>query len=180
MERLKKYFNSAVAVMLLLVTATVNVACSDDDEDKGGSQKVYVKTVKMSATVEPTADLLNLADITLSYTDDQGANVTQAVTSEKQTLNAEITKFPANGTVTYTLKLKTNANIDASKAYKLSSGVKINLTSLMSDGTTGGFYSSGSSFTMDIPGNKVEEWLSEYAAKTYSVKIDKDGGLPSL
>ncbi|MDY6098504.1 MAG: hypothetical protein SPI27_01970, partial [Bacteroidaceae bacterium] len=75
MERLKKYFNSAVAVMLLLVTATVNVACSDDDEeDKGGSQKVYVKTVKMSATVEPTADLLNLADITLSYTDDQGAN----------------------------------------------------------------------------------------------------------
>ena len=87
---------------------------------------------------------------------------------------------PANGTVTYTLKLKTNANIDASKAYKLSSGVKINLTSLMSNGTTGGFYSSGSSFTIDIPGNKVEEWLSEYAAKTYSVKIDKDGGLPSL
>ena len=52
MERLKKYFNSAVAVMLLLVTATVNVSCGDDDEeDKGGSQKVYVKTVKMSATV---------------------------------------------------------------------------------------------------------------------------------
>ena len=180
MERLKKYFNSAVAVMLLLVTATVNVACSDDDEDKGGSQKVYVKTVKMSATVEPTADLLNLADITLSYTDDQGANVTQAVTSEKHTLNAEITKFPANGTVTYTLKLKTNANIDASKAYKLSSGVKINLTSLMSDGTTGDSYSSGSSSTIDISGNKVEEWLSKNAAKTYSVKIDKDGGLPSL
>ena len=180
MERLKKYFNSAVAVMLLLVTATVNVACSDDDEDKGGSQKVYVKTVQMSATVEPTADLLNLADITLSYTDDQGANVTQAVTSEKQTLNAEISKFPANGTVTYTLKLKTNANIDASKAYKLSSGVKINLTSLMSNGTTGGSYSSGSSSTIDISGNKVEEWLSKNAAKTYSVKIDKDGGLPSL
>ena len=180
MERLKKYFNSAVAVMLLLVTATVNVACSDDDEDKGGSQKVYVKTVKMSATVEPTADLLNLADITLSYTDDQGANVTQTVTSEKNTLNAEITKFPANGTVTYTLKLKTNANIDASKAYKLSSGVKINLTSLMSDGTKGDLYSSGSSSTIDISGNKVEEWLSKNAAKTYSVKIDKDGGLPSL
>ena len=181
MERLKKYFNSAVAVMLLLVTATVNVSCGDDDEeDKGGSQKVYVKTVKMSATVEPTADLLNLADITLSYTDDQGANVTQAVTSEKQTLNAEISKFPANGTVTYTLKLKTNANIDASKTYKLSKGVKINLTSLMSDGTTGGSYSSGASSTIDISGNKVEEWLSKYAAKTYSVKIDKDGGLPSL
>ena len=182
MERLKKYFNSAVAVMLLLVTATVNVACSsdDDEEDKGGSQKVYVKTVKMSATVEPTADLLNLADITLSYTDDQGANVTQAVTSEKQTLNAEITKFPANGTVTYTLKLKTNANIDASKAYKLSKGVKINLTSFMSDGKKGGFYASGSPSTQAIPGNKVEEWLSENAAKTYSVKIDKDGGLPSL
>ena len=180
MERLKKYFNSAVAVMLLLVTATVNVACSDDDEDKGGSQKVYVKTVKMSATVEPTADLLNLADITLSYTDDQGANVTQAVTSEKQTLNAEITKFPANGTVTYTLKLKTNANIDASKAYKLSKGVKITLTSFMSDGKKGGFYASGSPSTQAIPGNKVEEWLSENATKTYSVKIDKDGGFSSL
>ena len=180
MERLKKYFNSAVAVMLLIVTATMNVACGDDEEDKGESQKVYVKTVKMSATVEPTADLLNLADITLSYTDDQGANVTQAVTSEKQTLNAEISKFPANGTVTYTLKLKTNANIDASKAYKLSSGVKINLTSLMSDGTTGDSYSSGSSSTIDISGNKVEEWLSKNAAKTYSVKIDKDVGLPSL
>ena len=180
MERLKKYFNSAVAVMLLLVTATMNVACGDDEEDKGESQKVYVKTVKMSATVEPTADLLNLADITLSYTDDQGANVTQAVTSEKQTLNAEISKFPANGTVTYTLKLKTNANIDASKAYKLSSGVKINLTSLMSDGTTGDSYSSGSSSTIDISGNKVEEWLSKNAAKTYSVKIDKDGGFSSL
>ena len=180
MERLKKYFYSAVAVMLLLVTATVNVACSDDDEDKGGSQKVYVKTVTMSATVEPTADLLNLADITLSYTDDQGANVTQAVTSEKNTLNAEITKFPANGTVTYTLKLKTNANIDASKAYKLSKGVKINLTSFMSDGKKGGFYASGSPSTQAIPGNKVEEWLSENATKTYSVKIDKDGGLPSL
>ena len=181
MERLKKYFNSAVAVMLLLVTATVNVACDgDDDEDKGGSQKVYVKTVKMSATVEPTADLLNLADITLSYTDDQGANVTQAVTSEKNTLNAEITKFPANGTVTYTLKLKTNANIDASKSYKLSKGVKINLTSFMSDGKKGGFYASGSPSTQAIPGNKVEEWLSENATKTYSVKIDKDGGLPSL
>ena len=180
MERLKKYFNSAVAVMLLLVTATVNVACSDDDEDKGGSQKVYVKTVTMSATVEPTADLLNLADITLSYTDDQGANVTQAVTSEKNTLNAEITKFPANGTVTYTLKLKTNANIDASKAYKLSKGVKINLTSFMSDGKKGGFYASGSPSTQAIPGNKVEKWLSENATKTYSVKIDKDGGLPSL
>ena len=180
MERLKKYFYSAVAVMLLLVTATVNVACSDDDEDKGGSQKVYVKTVTMSATVEPTADLLNLADITLSYTDDQGANVTQTVTSEKNTLNAEITKFPANGTVTYTLKLKTNANIDASKAYKLSKGVKINLTSFMSDGKKGGFYASGSPSTQAIPGNKVEEWLSENATKTYSVKIDKDGGLPSL
>ena len=180
MERLKKYFNSAVAVMLLLVTATVNVACSDDDEDKGGSQKVYVKTVTMSATVEPTADLLNLADITLSYTDDQGANVTQTVTSEKNTLNAEITKFPANGTVTYTLKLKTNANIDASKAYKLSKGVKINLTSFMSDGKKGGFYASGSPSTQAIPGNKVEKWLSENATKTYSVKIDKDGGLPSL
>ena len=180
MERLKKYFNSAVAVMLLLVTATVNVACSDDDEDKGESQKVYVKTVQMSATVEPTADLLNLADITLSYTDDQGANVTQAVTSEKNTLNAEITKFPANGTVTYTLKLKTNANIDASKAYKLSKGVKITLTSFMSDGKKGGFYASGSPSTQAIPGNKVEEWLSENATKTYSVKIDKDGGLPSL
>ena len=180
MERLKKYFNSAVAVMLLLVIATVNVACSDDDEDKGGSQKVYVKTVTMSATVEPTADLLNLADITLSYTDDQGANVTQAVTSEKNTLNAEITKFPANGTVTYTLKLKTNANIDASKAYKLSKGVKISLTSFMSDGKKGGFYASGSPSTQAIPGNKVEKWLSENATKTYSVKIDKDGGLPSL
>ena len=180
MERLKKYFNSAVAVMLLLVTATVNVACSDDDEDKGESQKVYVKTVQMSATVEPTADLLNLADITLSYTDDQGANVTQAVTSEKNTLNAEITKFPANGTVTYTLKLKTNANIDASKAYKLSKGVKITLTSFMSDGKKGGFYASGSPSTQAIPGNKVEKWLSENATKTYSVKIDKDGGLPSL
>ena len=166
--------------MLLTVTATVKVACSDDDEDKGGSQKVYVKTVQMSATVEPTADLLNLADITLSYTDDQGANVTQAVTSEKQTLNAEISKFPANGTVTYTLKLKTNANIDASKAYKLSKGVKINLTSFMSDGKKGGFYASGSPSTQAIPGNKVEEWLSENAKKTYSVKIDKDGGLPSL
>ena len=180
MERLKKYFNSAVAVMLLLVTATVNVACSDDDEDKGGSQKVYVKTVTMSATVEPTADLLNLADITLSYTDDQGANVTQTVTSEKNTLNAEITKFPANGTVTYTLKLKTNANIDASKAYKLSKGVKISLTSFMSDGKKGGFYASGTPSTQAIPGNKVEEWLSENAKKTYNVKIDKDGGLPSL
>ena len=180
MERLKKYFNSAVAVMLLLVTATVNVACSDDDEDKGGSQKVYVKTVTMSATVEPTADLLNLADITLSYTDDQGANVTQAVTSEKNTLNAEITKFPANGTVTYTLKLKTNANIDASKAYKLSKGVKMTLTSFMSDGKKGGFYASGSPSTQAIPGNKVEEWLSENATKTYSVKIDKDGGFPSF
>ena len=180
MERLKKYFYSTVAVMLLLVTATVNVACSDDDEDKGGSQKVYVKTVTMSATVEPTADLLNLADITLSYTDDQGANVTQAVTSEKHALDAEITKFPANGTVTYTLKLKTNANIDASKSYKLSKGVKINLTSFMSDGKKGGFYASGSPSTQAIPGNKVEEWLSENATKTYSVKIDKDGGLPSL
>ena len=180
MERLKKYFNSAVAVMLLLVTATVNVACSDDDEDKGGSQKVYVKTVTMSATVEPTADLLNLADITLSYTDDQGANVTQTVTSEKNTLNAEITKFPANGTVTYTLKLKTNANIDASKTYKLSKGVKINLTSFMSDGKKGGFYASGSPSTQAIPGNKVEEWLSGNATKTYSVKIDKDGGFPIL
>ena len=180
MERLKKYFNSAVAVMLLLVTATVNVACSDDDEDKGGSQKVYVKTVKMSATVEPTADLLNLADITLSYTDDQGANVTQAVTSEKHALDAEITKFPANGTVTYTLKLKTNANIDASKAYKLSKGVKINLSSFKKKKKKGGFYASGSPSTQAIPGNKVEEWLSENATKTYSVKIDKDGGLPSL
>ena len=180
MERLKKYFNSAVAVMLLLVTATVNVACSDDDEDKGGSQKVYVKTVKMSATVEPTADLLNLADITLSYTDDQGANVTQAVTSEKHALDAEITKFPANGTVTYTLKLKTNANIDASKAYKLSKGVKISLTSFKKKKKKGGFYASGSPSTQAIPGNKVEEWLSENATKTYSVKIDKDGGLPSL
>ena len=180
MERLKKYFNSAVAVMLLLVTATVNVACSDDDEDKGGSQKVYVKTVTMSATVEPTADLLNLADITLSYTDDQGANVTQAVTSEKHALDAEITKFPANGTVTYTLKLKTNANIDASKAYKLSKGVKITLTSFMSDGKKGGFYASGSPSTQAIPGNKVEKWLSENATKTYSVKIDKDGGFSSL
>ena len=180
MERLKKYFNSAVAVMLLLVTATVNVACSDDDEDKGGSQKVYVKTVTMSATVEPTADLLNLADITLSYTDDQGANVTQAVTSEKNTLNAEITKFPANGTVTYTLKPKTNANIDASKTYELSKGVIINLTSLKSDGTKGVSYSSGASSTVKILGNKVEEWLSKNAEKTYSVKIDKDGGFSSL
>ena len=181
MERLKKYFNSAVAVMLLLVTATVNVACSDDEEeDKGGSQKVYVKTVKMSATVEPTADLLNLADITLSYTDDQGANVTQAVTSEKHTLNAEITKFPANGTVTYTLKPKTNANIDASKTYELSKGVNINLTSLKSDGTKGVSYSSGASSTVKILGNKVEEWLSKNAEKTYGVKIDKDGGFSSL
>ena len=180
MERLKRYFNSAVAVMLLLVTATVNVACSDDDEDKGGSQKVYVKTVKMSATVEPTADLLNLADITLSYTDDQGANVTQAVTSEKHTLNAEITKFPANGTVTYTLKPKTNASIDANKTYKLSKGVVINLTSLKSDGTKGVSYSSGAPSTVDIRGNKVEEWLSKNAEKTYSVKIDKDGGFSSL
>ena len=180
MERLKKYFNSAVAVMLLLVTATMNVACGDDEEDKGESQKVYVKTVKMSATVEPTADLLNLADITLSYTDDQGANVTQAVTSEKHTLNAEITKFPANGTVTYTLKPKTNANIDASKTYELSKGVIINLTSLKSDGTKGVSYSSGASSTVKILGNKVEEWLSKNAEKTYSVKIDKDGGFSSL
>ena len=50
----------------------------------------------------------------------------------------------------------------------------------MSDGTTGDSYSSGSSSTIDISGNKVEEWLSENATKTYSVKIDKDGGLPSL
>ena len=182
MERLKKYFNSAVAVMLLLVTATVNVACSsdDDEEDKGGSQKVYVKTVKMSATVEPTADLLNLADITLNYTDDQGANVTEAVTSEKHTLNAEITKFPANGTVTYTLKPKTNASIDASKTYTLSKGVVITLTSLKSDGTKGVTYSSGAPSTEKIHGNKVEGWLSKNAEKTYSVEIDKDGGFPSL
>ena len=87
---------------------------------------------------------------------------------------------PANGTVTYTLKLKTNANIDASKAYKLSKGVKITLTSFMSDGKKGGFYASGSPSTQAIPGNKVEEWLSENATKTYSVKIDKDGGFPIL
>ena len=174
MERFKYFFNSAVAVTLLLVAASVAVACGDDD-DNGISSMVFVKTVKVAATVEPTADLLNVADITLSYTDDQGGNVTKAVTSEKGSLNVDITKFPSNGTVTCTMKLKANANIDANKTYKLSKGMKISLSSVMSDGTSGGFSSSGTSSDIDMTGDKVESWLSKHETQTYDVKIDKNG-----
>lgn len=96
---MKKFF-SGLLVLFAAFAATMFVSCSDDDDNKVEAQEV-------SLSLEPNADLLDVLDLSVIYTDENGKQQTEAVTG-KYYKSFTVRKYPSSGSFSLKATAKTS------------------------------------------------------------------------
>lgn len=101
---MKKFF-PILLVLFAAFAATMMVSCSsDDDDDKVQEQEV-------SLSLEPNADLLDVLDLSVIYTDENGKTQTETVT-DKYYKSFTVSKYPSSGSFSLKATAKTSFGKD--------------------------------------------------------------------
>lgn len=169
------------AVFCCAMMTTTLTACGGDDdsssEEQSGNNPAYVE---MTFTFWGTQDMLDIADMTVTYNDGTGTK-TETVTTKDwvKTIKAALPvtlKFERKGD----LKKGVTLNDDQNYSFVTSHYVKYSV--LTANGATKKFGNAGSTGKANsLSGNKVSSAItSGQLNNSYSYDFDKDGNCPQL
>ncbi|QJE29589.1 hypothetical protein HHO38_15310 [Parabacteroides distasonis] len=137
-------------------------ACGDDDNDPTPDPTPKPEEVSASVTYEFSCepDMLLMTDITVSYTDAEGKEVTETIkeTKWKKDLSKVKVPFTANLNVVYTKKEGFTSEKDS---YKFGDGLAIGYKTSANKSES----SSPSSSSLDVPKNRVDQYLDTWITK---------------
>ena len=171
----KKFFYALAALFCCLSLTS----CGDDDDDILPAEKT-ITSATFYVTLNPSNEQLDVSDILLDYTDDQGADLESVVNKTPCYLKVDIKKLPVNGKFTYSCKKKEGAVIDNDAIYKMSRQVLIKIDVTYSDGKTATIRDDAqlpfNDNSQTMKGSKVEDWMTRHATlATKSISLDAKG-----
>ncbi|MBR5726265.1 MAG: hypothetical protein IKX56_05970 [Muribaculaceae bacterium] len=158
---MKKYFYMAA---LLIATALTMSSCGSDEPN----EKVTATT---TYSISFSQDLLEAANVFITFKAENGRNVMEAVTSTWWSKTVTSDKFPAEFGVMYKFSTKSDAELSKEK-YDLTCKLNFN-----------GRTSKGASYTNEVTlfdakgvaKNKVVSTLEKYSGKSTGFRVTKDG-----
>lgn len=161
---MKKVMKLMMMAMAAIVLCVGFAACSSDDDDDPktpDTPKVTTGTFKIELAVP--ADILTIADLSLNYTDAEGKQVTEAITSTTFKKEVNFKKLPATEEFSIAVALKSDYtkkakyDMEFSGSYQAYKTVDGKATSVTEDGIQFG--------NKGILDSKLEQYMSEYLPK---------------
>jgi hypothetical protein len=156
---MKKFKFYRVSVMLLACVLSLGfTSCGGDDDDNSSSVKA-IKNVVTSMSYTFSADLLSVADVTVTYLDASGTAQTETVNSTTWSKTVTYTSFPV--TTGAKITVKRNSTTLSKEKYDLTCSPNISLTSYDENGTEKDhkFYNANISY-MGVQTARVESVLN--------------------
>ena len=182
---MKKNLLLIAAILCCAMTTTVITACGDDDEDDNGKTEKPDNTpayAELIFTFWGTQDLLDIADMTVTYNDGTG-DKTETVTTVDW---VKTVKAPLPVTFKFERKvtLKNNVTLSADQTYAYVNNHEVKFKVLTAngmifkDGTKGSW---GRPTTNNLKGDKLNLVITEGRMdRSFSYEFDKDGKCPQL
>ena len=168
-----------MAMALMAVAMTVGfAACSSSDDDNNGGggttpEKPKITAGKAVFDITFPGDLLAVADVTFIYTDADGREKTENVTSTNFKKEVVYTKLPVN--VSYTCKATLKSNYTPKDKYNFPLSGEISYGIITSDGK---FTSTSKAGVVPgingVKGENLEKYLKQFSSLIKgSFTIDK-------
>jgi hypothetical protein len=154
----KSKFYCVCVVLLACVLSLGLTSCGGNDDDNGSSDKA-IKNVVASMSYTFSADLLSIADVTVTYLDASGTAQTETVKSTTWSKTVTYTSFPATAGAKVTVKR--NSTTLSKEKYDLTCNPSISLISYDESGADKDHksYNTGFSF-IGVKTASVESILS--------------------
>ena len=181
---MKKFLLLIAAILCCAMTTTVFTACGDDDDDNGNTEKPdnTPAYAEVTFTFWGTQDMLDIADMTVTYNDGTGEK-TETVTTVDwvKTVKAPL---PVTFKFERTVTLKENVTLSADQTYAYVNNHETQYRVLTKDGSVlnaGTKGSLGRPSTTNLKGDKLNLVITEgLMDKSYTYDFDKDGKCPQL
>ena len=181
---MKKILMTLAAVLCCAMTTTVFTACSGDDENNGNTPKQPDNTpayAEVTFTFWGTQDLLDIADMTVTYNDGTG-DKTETVTTVNwvKTVKASL---PVSFKFERKITLKENVTLTADQTYSYFNGHETKYKVTTANGTEikSGKSSSGSNQASNLKGDKLNLVITQgLMDRSCTYDFDKDGKCPQL
>jgi len=181
---MKKILMTLAAVLCCVMTTTVFTACGGDDDDNGNTQKSdnTPAYAEMTFTFWGTQDMLDIADMRVTYNDGTGDKTETVSTVDwVKTVKAAL---PVSFKFERKVTLKEGVTLSDDRTYSYINAFTYDCWVKTANGTTLNFYSNeGSSKPKpsNQKGSKVNEFItSGRMNKTHTYDFDKDGKCPQL
>ena len=166
------------AVLCCAMTTTVFTACGNDDDDN--TTKLDDTTpvgAVMDYSLTVGDDMFSCLDLTVEYYDADGKVQTEQMSQKTWTKNVKA-KLPA--TLGARLKMQVKSSVNPATLEKFSESYKYTYSVYpvtASGKQLEGGKSGGSSATLDMPGNKLSDWVERHATglAKFLYTIDANG-----
>lgn len=162
---MKKLLSILGTLCALLLVSTLFAACGGDD-DGGQKKDDKPQTTTLKIEVNPSADLLELATVKLSYYDENGKEVNADVTGS---FSKQITYKGYPLQTGYTIAVSYKNPTLTKDSYTFSIGDSYNVE------TSKAIKSSGVSTKYTVEKDGVKAFFDQLENYGMSIKVDKDG-----
>ena len=179
---MKKIMMTLAAVLCCAMTTTVFTACGSDDDDNTQQPDNTPAYAEVTFTFWGTQDMLDIADMTVTYNDGTG-NKTETVTTVDwvKTVKAPL---PVSFKFERKVTLKAGVTLSADQTYAYVNSHETQYRVITKDGTAfkGGTEGSlGRPSTSNLKGDMLNLVITEGKMdKSYTYDFDKDGKCPQL
>ena len=177
---MKKILMTLAAVLCCTMTTTVFTACGDDDDDNTKQPDNTPAYVEMTFTFWGTQDMLDIADMTVTYNDGTG-NKTETVTTVDwvKTVKAAL---PVSFKFERKVTLKEGVTLNEGQTYSYVNGHLVKYSVLTAKGTIKESGTSGSTGKSNsLKGSKINDVItSGLMDNSHTYDFDKDGKCPQL
>lgn len=176
-----KFFSMLTALLCVLTMSMTFSACGDDDDDPikptPGVTDTNIKKIDFTYKLELSQTYLDIADVTITYLDENGNEQTEAITSTKWTKTVSRNGVPASFYAKPSFTLK--EGVDATHKYDFSSNYGYDYNTLNAKGEVVTSNKKGDEkSTKGAQGDKLERFL-QVAAKDNTIKCNINAkGLP--
>lgn len=157
-----KLFSLFMTLLCVLMTTVTFAACGDDDDDpkkdNPGAVDQNIKTVNFTYILELSQTYLDIADVTITYLDNNGNEQTEAITSTSWTKTISRNSVPASFYAKPSFTLK--EGVDATQKYNFSTNIGYSYKTLNAKGeiVTGNKHTTPHS-TGGVKGENLEKFL---------------------
>lgn len=175
-----KLFSLLMALFCVLTVSVTFAACGDDDDDpnkpaEGGDQTI--KKINFTYEIDLCQKFFDIADVTVTYLDNNGNEQTETITSTTWTKTVSRTNAPAsfNAKLSFTLK----DGVDTSVKYDFTGYVGYSYDALNSQGKSVASNEHGVNInTEGAKGETIAKYL-QGVSNTYTIKCNVNAkGLP--